>query len=311
MEKIIATTSKKFIKYPDLIKKLEKRNCIFIGEYINSLEKIKALKSEYEKVLMLDELNVKGNFGAVNEYLEKLNNVKYICGLSSRYHEFDLKKASELGIRYCNNPDTCSQSVAELALMHLLMLVRRQPLFDNDDFEFFGKNNLGRELGSLSVGILGYGNIGKRIADICRSLGMKVIVWSRRKKESNYPQVGIAKLLEQDVVFISLISGKESKSLFNEKFFNSLDNLKYVVDIVGDDSLYDKNRLIKLCNERKLGGFGFEAEGPKSKYINRKGNVSISPHVAWGTEESYKRLMEGWVKTVVAAYNNKPINVVN
>lgn len=311
MKKIITTTPKNFVKYPNLLRKLNKYPCTFVNGFIDDLSQIKELTDTDEKILMLDELNVKDEFHGVNKYLGKMKNVTCICSLSSRYHELDLKKLTELGIKYCNNPDTTSQSVAELAMMHLLMLIRKQPLYKNSDFDFYGMNNLGRELNALSVGILGYGFIGERIATICSSLGMKVKIWSRSKKESPYKQVEIEELLKQDVIFISVISGVESKKLFNEEFYKSIDKNKYVVDMVADDALYDKNRFIKMCNENKLAGFGFEAENQKSKYMKTIANVSISPHVAWGTVESHRRWIEGWVNCVIAAFNGKPINVVN
>lgn len=311
MLKILATTTKQFIKYPDLTKKLQSIGCIFVSKFIDNLDEIPELKDNDDKILMLDELNIKDDFKAVNNYLTKMVNVKYICDISSRYHEFDIEKARKLGITYCNNPNTTSQSVAELALMHLMCLVRNQPMYKNKDFDFFGINNLGRELSALSVGILGYGYIGTKIAEICNSLKMKVKVWSRSQKDAKFLQVVPNDIFGCDVIFISVISGEESKSILGSKFINSLNSDKYVIDIVGDDSLYDKNVLIKMVNDGKLAGFGFEAEKPTSKYIETKGNVSISLHTGWGTEESDRRLKESWVNTVVAAYNGKPINIVN
>lgn len=308
--KIIVTSTKSFMKYPDLIEKVEKAGGLIIDKYIESFDEILEVLGK-GSVLMLDELNIKGDFKEVNKNLDKLKNIKYICGVSSRYHELDLNKINELKIKYCNNPDTTSQSVAELALMHLMLLIRKQPLYSKDDFDFFGMNNLGRELSSLTAGILGYGNIGSKIAGLCSSMGLQVKFWSRSKKESEHPQVSIEELLESDVIFISLISGQESKAIFDKSFYNSLNSRKYIVDIVGDDSLYDKNILINMCNRGEMAGFGFEAESPTSKYEKISGNVSISPHVAWGTEESYRRLIEGWVKTTFAAFEGRPINVVS
>ena len=310
MKKILVTTSRSFLKYPDLVEKIQKHHGVFVENFIEDLGTVKELFDHYEKILMLDELNVKGDFQAVNKILDRFVGVKYICGLSARYHEFDLKKASRLGITYCNNPNTTSQSVAELSLMHLCMLVRNQPLYHRSDFGFFGMNHLGRELNSLRVGVLGYGSIGAIVARLCSSLGMEVKIWSRSRKDCSYQQVPFRDLMKQEVIFISVVSGEESKALFDKDFFRLLSKDQYVVDIVGDDQLYDRNRLIRMCNEKKLAGYAFEAESPKSKYLEATGNVSESPHVGWGTEESYRRLIEGWVSTTLAAYKGEPIHVV-
>lgn len=68
---------------------------------------------------------------------------------------------------------------------------------------------------------------------------------------------------------------------------------------------------IQLVKEGMLAGFGFEAESPQSKYVDTKdANISISPHVGWGTQESYRKLYEDWTNTILAAANGKPINIV-
>lgn len=309
--KIVVLSPKSLFKYDDLITKLEDAGAVFYEDTQIELPQISDFYSDEEVVLGFDEMNVKGSFEGLNQELPKLKNVSTICGLSARYHELDLEKLKEAKITYCNNPDTTSQSVAEIAMMHLFILARYQPLFHTDKLNFYGSNKLGRELASLSAGILGFGSIGSRIAKMCTGVGMEVKIWSRTKKESDYPQVELQELLKQDVIFISIASGDDSSKLFNQAFFDSLKPHQYLIDIVADDKLYDKNMTIQLVKEGMLAGFGFEAESPQSKYVDTKdANISISPHVGWGTQESYRKLYEDWTNTILAAANGKPINIV-
>lgn len=308
--KLIVISSKQQFGDPILLHELEKRGAIFYEHFGIDLNNIPELFDNDDKVLAIDEVNTLGGFKSLNEILPKMKNVKYITNLSARYHEFDLNTANKLGITYSNNPDTTSESVAELAIMDLLALVRNLPLIYKPTFEFYGDKHLGREVKELTVGILGYGNIGRRIASMCMGLGMSVKIWSKNKKVSPFPQVELEELIRQDVIFISLPTNNQTKAFFTENFFNSFKANQYIIDTTASDELYDKNLPIQQVNDHKLAGYAFEAENSKSKYIQGTGNVLITPHVGWGTKDSYKRLYENWTKITIAAYENTPINVV-
>jgi len=311
MQKIIVISPKLNFGDPKLVEALEKKQAIFYEQPPVDLNSVAELFDDDEKTLMIDEVLTKGGFMALNEILPRTKNIKHITNLSARYHEVDLEQMKQLGITYSNNPDTTTESVAELAIMDLFALVRTLPLMQKDTFEFYGEQHLGREVREMSAGILGYGNIGSRVAELCAALKMPVKIWSRTQKSSPYEQVDVARLLKQDAIFITLATGDEAKVVFNDQFYNTLQPHQYIVDVTASDELYDKNRLIEMANNKKIAGYAFEAESSKSTYAQPAGNVLITPHVGWGTRDSYMRLYGNWVSATVAAFNGQPINVVN
>lgn len=311
MRKIVVISPKANFRDTELVAQLEKLGAIFYEKPPVDLDTVSELFDDDEKILMIDEVLTKGGFQALNAVLPRLRRVTCITNLSARYHEVDLKKMAELGIIYCNNPNATTESVAELAIMDLFALVRNVPLMQRDEFEFYGDQHLGREVSGLSVGIVGYGNIGARIAALCAALGMPVKICSRTEKTSPYAQVGLLQLLDQDVLFISLAADEGAQALFNEDFYGRLRPDQYIVDITATDSLYDKNRLIERVNQGKLAGYAFEAEKPSSVFASVAGNILITPHVGWGTQDSYKRLYGNWVATTISAYNGQPRYVVS
>lgn len=307
---IIIISPKSAFKKKKILNRLKKLGTVFYEQNMLDLQDIKELYNKEEKILGLDEVRVRGGYKAINNFLEKFNNVKFVCGISSRYNEFNLEKAKKLDIAFCNNPDTTSQSVAELAIMHMFMLIRNQPLTVKRSFHFYGVNNPGREVKSLTAGILGYGNIGSKIAYICDKLGMEVKFWSRKEKSSKFQQVSMKQLLKQDVIFICLPTEKGTKKIFDNNFFNNLNKDQFIIDTSASDALYDKNKLIKKVNKKKLLGFGFEAELPTSKYLESEGNITTTPHIGFITKESYDRWYKGWVETILSCYKGNPINKV-
>jgi len=311
MQKIIVISPRASFGDPKLVEELETCGAVFYEQPSVDLSEVAELFDDAEKILMIDEVHTKGGFAALNNALSRFQNVKHITNLSARYHEVDLASMKQLGITYSNNPDTTTESVAELAVMDMFALARNLPLMQKGDFEFYGGQHLGREVSEMSAGILGYGNIGSRVAALCAALKMPVQIWSRTQKSTPYRQVTIAELLGQDVIFITLATGSMSKSLFDDQFFNALHQGQYIIDVTASDELYDKNRLIQMANEGKISGCAVEAESIQSSYVNTTGNVIVTPHAGWGTQDSYKRLYGNWVTTSVAAFHNKPINVVN
>lgn len=308
---IIVVSPKANFGDPKLIEELEERGAIFYEHPPVNLNAVSELFDETEKVLMIDEVLTKGGFAALNDILPRLKNVKYITNLSARYHEVDIAQMKRLGIMYANTPDTTTESVAELAMMDLFALARNLPLILEGDFEFYGGQHLGREIREMSAGILGYGNVGRRVAELCAAFKMPVKIWSRSEKPSPYHQVEIMELLKQDVCFITLATGDKARALFGDEFFGALQSNQYIVDVTASDSLYDKSRLIQMANDKKIAGYAFEAENASSTYAEATGNVLVTPHVGWGTKDSYKRLYENWVKASMSAFNGQPINVVN
>ncbi len=307
--KPIIISSKSQFKNPELVQLLEGYGTVFYQDLDFNLNNAVELFDDEEKILAVDEVNIHGGFDAINEVLPKMKNVKYIIGLSARYDNFDIETAKKLKIKYCNNPDTTSESVAELAIMLMMMIVRKYPLHNASDF--YGIDNLGREVSEMSAGVIGYGNIGKRIAGLCNGLGMKVKYWNRSEKRAFYIQVDeLHKILVQDIVFISLQTNDDTKKLFTQDFFESLRPNQFIVDTTASDALYDKSKLISMANKGKIAGFAFEAENKYSKYTHVQGNVVITPHIGWGTEDSYSRLYNGWARTIIAALHDEPINEV-
>lgn len=307
--KVVVVSPKSSFRSDLLLSKLEELGAVFYEKSGIDLGEIPELFANEDVVLAIDELQVKGGFETLNSYLPKFKNVKYICGLSSRYHEVDIDEAVARGIVCSNNPGVTTESVAELAFTLMLAITRNLPLHTRSDFDFYGINSLGREYKSLTVGVVGYGNIGGRIAQICDTNGMKVSFWSRNKKHTKYQQEDISTVFRNDVVVIALPTTAETKMLIDKSLLDTLLPHQYVVDITASDELYDKNIIIDMVNRGKIAGFGFEAETAGSTYINSMGNVLITPHVGWGTKESYHNMYRGWVDSITNASKNMPINI--
>ena len=132
MQKIIVISPKLNFGDPKLVEALEKKQAIFYEQPPVDLNSVAELFDDDEKTLMIDEVLTKGGFMALNEILPRTKNIKHITNLSARYHEVDLEQMKQLGITYSNNPDTTTESVAELAIMDLFALVRNLPLMQKN-----------------------------------------------------------------------------------------------------------------------------------------------------------------------------------
>ena len=122
-----------------------------------------------------------------NETIDAIPNLKGIVTRSSWGNYIDVEYARSKNIVVANAPGANSQSVAEYAIFQMLGLLRKFPLQLRDNFEIhIDEAHQGEELRGKTVGILGLGRIGTRIANLCSGMGTNVIYWSRTKKSVEY-----------------------------------------------------------------------------------------------------------------------------
>ena len=165
------------------------------------------------------------------EIMESLPNLKYIGTLSTGYNTIDLNAASQLGITVCNVPLYCAPTVAQQAFALLLELCNHVSAHSDAVKENRWDESIKMsytthpifELHGKTLGILGYGNIGKTVADLGRALGMKILVYSKNKKSLAEGDrfVTLDELFrESDVISIHCALNDETRNLVDKKLYD-------------------------------------------------------------------------------------------
>jgi lactate dehydrogenase-like 2-hydroxyacid dehydrogenase len=185
-----------------------------------------------------------------------------------------------------------------------------QPLIIKNKWKIDYDNHESLELKNKTMGIVGLGTIGKRIAELGKAMGMNVLYWSRKSRDKKFTYRSLDEVMrEADFIFPCLSRNEQTKGMLNKQKLDKMKRGSFIVSITGDD-IFDLNTASQLVNKGKIAGIAFESE--KYKLNNLKGNIWVTPPIAWFTKEAFAEDMRIWVETILSCVNgNKPKNVVN
>ncbi|KKQ24517.1 MAG: Phosphoglycerate dehydrogenase [Candidatus Roizmanbacteria bacterium GW2011_GWC2_37_13] len=267
---------------------------------------VKELFDDEEKILALSPAPLGWNFPK-DLYL-KLKNVKYLCLVTTSHEFLDLEKCSRAGIKVTNVPHYASEAVSEQVIMMLLVLSKRLPAQVNYKYDF-SKKVLADDLLGKQVGIIGLGDIGSRVAELVKGMGMKVVYWSRKKRDFRFENCSLEKLLSSSDVVIPLVAAtKETEGFLDRKKLEIIKNDAYFVGLISD-KVWDKQYLLERVKKNQLAGLAFENfEGKKERL---EGNVFVTPPLAWYSKQSLDKNIQEWTDTIISCIKGIPKNLVN
>lgn len=272
---------------------------IFVKE-IKPLLDIAELYSEDEKIIAIDPDFCEWNVS--KEVIEKMKNVQAICLQTTSFSWIDINEAKKRGISIVNLRGFSTEAVAEWAVMMALNVARKLPLIIKDEWkQDFGKHQ-GIELRGKTAGIIGLGNIGTRVAEICNGLGMKIIYWSNRSKDERFSFFQLDELMKSaDFIFPTLAQNEQTEKIITDDMIKIMKRSAIFVSIV--HKIYNHDLILEMVQNNQLYGYAFETEKENmTKFI---GNVWAGPELAWCTDESLKRNAEQWTESIINAANGK------
>ena len=242
-------------------------------------------------------------------------NLKGICTRSTWAEYINLELCKKLGVVVTNCPEVNSQSVAEYAIWQMLSVARKLPQQIDDNFKIKeDTDHEGEEIMGKTMGIIGLGTIGTRIAKMGKAMGMKVIYWSRKKKSVPFQYKSFNGVLKQADFVVNCIHGcEETKNILNKKNLRLLKPTAYYVSILGgagwgyEDCLF----LAQMVEKGKLAGFSVENEHNGKFPTKFKGNVFIPGGYAWFTKEAREKYVKVWSESIIGIATGKVVNRVN
>lgn len=223
-------------------------------------------------------------------------NLKLIARAGTGIDNIDHQYARSKGVAVLNSPGANSHSVAEMVFAHLLALTRSVTLGTNSLREgCWKKKNLsnGIELAGKTLGIIGFGRIGRIVSHLALAWNMNVIVYDITKinPEPDIKSVTIEKLL-READFITLHTPKSVKPLITDKEIAVMKRGVYIINCARGNAI-DENALLDGLKSGQIGGAGldvFSEEPPKNLALLRHPHVSCTPHLGASTLEAQERI---------------------
>lgn len=262
------------------------------------------------------------------ETLETAPNVKLICEFATGYDNCDLEYCRARGIKVANVRDYCTAMVAQHTFTLALALSQKlfyydnyvksgqysaQDRFSNFDLPFY-------ELEGKTWGIVGMGNIGRRVARIAAAFGCRVIFYSVTGRSGcrEYPQVDKETLLgESDFLSLHCPLSELSRNLIDREALKKMKKTAILLN-VARGQVVDNAALYEALEKGEIAGAGLdvvekeplEPENPLSR-LKDSSRLIITPHLAWASVEARNRCVEEAYKNIEAFLRGEERNVVN
>lgn len=280
---------------------------IFLESYFD-LDSAEYLKDDEEKILMADPEWYHWNLR--KDHISKIKNLKAICINTTAFDWIDAQYCNNNGIIVTHTPKYSTDSVAEYAIFLMMCLAKKLPIQIKTNYKMeYSHEMLNTEIRGKTVGIIGLGTIGTRIGELCSNLGMKVIYWSKNKKENSYERVEVNDIFKKaDFIIPTFATNDETRKLITDERIEMMSGNNLINIIINPVEIYNHNLLLKKAENNEI-GYAFEIYDDKN-LNDFKGNVMATAPYSFYTKESIDRLLELWCNNTIGILNNNLQNVV-
>jgi D-3-phosphoglycerate dehydrogenase len=261
------------------------------------------------------------------QVINSATHLKLIARIGVGVDRIDLQAATERGVFVTNNPASTADSVSEFTVALLLGLAKNIPSGDRAVKEgqwVAGKQRASRdnvELCRKTHGVIGMGEIGSRVAAVCKALGMKVLYFKRNRNADLERLLGVEYapferlIREADTISLHTPLTAETRNLFDKPQFEVMKRTALLIN-QSRGLVVNEKAVLQALNEGKIGGYAtdvYEEEppNPDSELLKLK-NVVVTPHVGGVSREAGVRMSMIMAEAVLAvAKGDVPKNVVN
>ncbi len=288
-----------------LIEQLNDLGFINHEDYTSSKEVIESKIPEYGGIIL------RSRFTIDKQFLDAATNLKFIGRVGAGLENIDCEYAEKKGITLIAAPEGNRNAVGEHALGMLLSLFNKLNKADTEvrEGKWLREDNRGIELDGKTVGIIGYGNMGKAFAKKLRGFEVEVLCYDIKPNvgDANARQVSLSELQEKaDVISLHTPQTPQTLNMVNSQWINQFKKPFWFINTARGKSVVT-NDLVEAIKVGKILGAGldvleyekasfenlFSSEMPSAfQYLIKAKNVILSPHVAGWTVESKEKLAQ-------------------
>jgi D-3-phosphoglycerate dehydrogenase len=251
--------------------------------------------------------------------LEKLPDLKLLITTGLKNASIDVAAAKEKGIVVCGT-DSLGYPTAELTVGLMIDLVRKISFESNrmkagEPWQV----TVGGDLNGKTLGVLGLGKLGSRVAKVAKALDMKVLAWSQNLTPEKCAELGVEyaskeDLLQQsDFVTIHMVLSPRSKGLVGAAEFGLMKKSAYIIN-TSRGPLIDEAALIDALTNKTIAGAALDVYDteplPKGHPLRSLPNALLTPHLGYVTQENYRVFYTQIVEDIRAWLDGKPVRVI-
>jgi len=252
--------------------------------------------------------------------IEALPDLKLMISTGRRNWMLDLEAANERGIVACGT-ETTGNPTTSIAIGLMLELTRRIG-YESERLKHGAawQSTLGVDIEGKTLGLIGLGRLGTKVATIAQALGMKVVAWSQNLTAERCASAGVAlapskeALLRQaDIVSLHVVLSPRTRGLIGPKELALMKPGAYLIN-TARGPIVEEAALIAALRERRIAGAGLDVYDieplPTDHPLRKLDNVVLSPHLGYVTAENFRTSYAGVVENIRAYLDGKPIRLL-
>ena len=287
------------------------------ADFTSSKQEVEAKIENYHGIV------IRSRFKIDKAFLDKATNLQFIARVGAGLESIDCDYATAKGIHLIAAPEGNANAVGEHAIGMLLSLFNNLNKANNEvkSGQWKREANRGHELEGKTIGIIGYGNMGKSFAKKLRGFDVTVLCHDilPNMGDSNANQVSLSELQERaDVLSLHTPWTPETDKMINADFINQFKKSFWLINTARGNSVVTAD-LVEALKSGKILGAGldvleyeklsfetlFEGEKPAAfEYLLQAENVLLTPHIAGWTFESHQKLAQTIVDKIIGIYAN-------
>ena len=253
------------------------------------------------------------------DLIEALFDLKLLVTTGPRNASIDVGAANERGITVCHTASVPT-GTPELTWALILALARHVPLESSNVREGRWQTTVGIDLAGKTLGIMGLGRLGGRVAQVATAFGMNIVGWSQNLTDDRATECGATRvsrdelLAQSDFVTIHLVLSARTRGLIGPDELNRMKSSAYLVN-TSRGPIVEEGALIQAIEQGVIAGAGLDVYDteplPSDHPYRTLPNVVLTPHIGYVTENSYRMFFSEIVEDIEAWLANKPIRVLN
>jgi len=253
------------------------------------------------------------------QVIEALGDLKLLITTGAKNNSFDVKAAGERGVTVCGTGSAGNPTVG--ITFGLMLELTRRIGFENARMKAGQpwQVTIGQDLEGLTLGIVGLGKLGQRVAGVAKAFGMKVTAWSQNLNADKAKEAGVDYASKEDLfrnadfVTIHYQLGERSRGLITADDIARMKSSAYLIN-TARAPIVDQAALLKALQDKKIAGAGldvFEVEPLPLDHPYRKlDNVVITPHLGYVSEQNYRKYFPDIVEDIRCWLDGKPVRVI-
>lgn len=248
--------------------------------------------------------------------------VKLLCEAGTGYNNIDIEAANKKGILVCNTPAYSTQRVAHTVILMLLNLAssmnKQIKMLACKNHDNFHKHLMVDhiEVNDKTLGIIGYGNIGKEVIKVAQAMGMHILVSTLHPREdiNGIHFTSLEEVLKQsDFISLHCPLNENTRHIINKDTLALMKSSAFIIN-TARGALIDEKALIQALENNTIAGAGLDVQEVEplahDSPLYDMDNVVLTPHMGWRGLETRKRLVNLVKKNIDAYLNGAPINIV-